>query len=190
VTGEEFGERKFTAEWKEDPQNTEYPGQCPPYLFIAYTSEHFKTANLKELHQIAVRATKQAGLKAYWVGCSCVASNDPKESDELEADVQRIADVIRGAHSIAIAMGRISETAGKTSLEPTLQVWGMRIWTFPEVLLAPSGKNITMYFRDSTEERTFSKMQLAQMVWEDSANARQLIDHFEGTTILSRLEPV
>ncbi|KAM3077360.1 hypothetical protein ACMFMG_006710 [Clarireedia jacksonii] len=189
ATGEEFAEAKITEQWKKDPQNTDYPRQCPPYLFIAYTCEHFKSKDdKKELNRIALRATKKAGLKAYWIGSSCLASTKPEDKEELEADVQRIADVVRGAHSMAIVIGTLSEATEETSLLPMLQAWGMRCWTFPEVLLAPSGKSITTYFRDSTEVFNLSKLQLAEKAWGDSVNARQLIDHFEGNVILSRLE--
>jgi hypothetical protein len=65
------------------------------------------------------------------------------------------------------------------------------MWTFPEVLLAPSGKPILVYPRGK-EHSSFevAKNQFAAQVWGDSAISRQLIDHYEGNLILSRLELV
>jgi hypothetical protein len=63
------------------------------------------------------------------------------------------------------------------------------MWTFPEVLLAPSGKPILVYARGE-EQSPYSvpKNQFAAQVWGDLATSRQLIDHYEGNLILSRLE--
>ena len=46
------------------------------YIFIAYTAEQFKTPeDLFVLHQIADAAARNAGVSAYWVGCSCMPEN-------------------------------------------------------------------------------------------------------------------
>lgn len=58
-----------------------------------------------------------------------------------------------------------------------LQQWGRRIWTFPEVLLAPSGKEISVYVRGSDLKQPIlvPKNQFAVQVWEDDAHvARQV----------------
>jgi hypothetical protein len=58
-----------------------------------------------------------------------------------------------------------------------LQQWGKRIWTFPEVLLAPAGKDIKVYSRgtDLMNPLTLAKNQFAVEVWkEDSHIARQV----------------
>lgn len=58
-----------------------------------------------------------------------------------------------------------------------LQQWGRRVWTFPEVLLAPSGKDISVYVRggDLTQPILVPKNQFAAQVWEDDAHvARQV----------------
>lgn len=58
-----------------------------------------------------------------------------------------------------------------------LQQWGNRIWTFPEILLAPAGKDIKVYLRDSDLMQPLSvpKNQFAARVWrEDAQVARQV----------------
>jgi hypothetical protein len=54
------------------------------YIFIAYTAEQFQsTEDLRILHQIADAAARNAGVMAYWVGCSCMP-----EADQLQEDVR------------------------------------------------------------------------------------------------------
>lgn len=71
-----------------------------------------------------------------------------------------------------------------------LQQWGKRVWTFPEVLLSPKGQPIRVYNAGSERYLEVEKNQFAQLVWPDKEVSRQLIDHYEGNLILSRLELV
>ncbi|KAF1917911.1 hypothetical protein BDU57DRAFT_555651 [Ampelomyces quisqualis] len=160
------------------------------YIFVAYTAEQFQsTEDLMVLHQIADAAARNAGATAYWVGCSCMP--DPSE---LTQDVYRICDIIRGAQSLIIAVSRPpNDMQGINTTDLMLQQWGQRIWTFPEVLLAPAGKEIKVYTRgsDFMQPIIVAKNQFAAKVWKNDAHiARQLIDHYEGNLILSQLELV
>jgi len=160
------------------------------YVFIAYTAEQFQnTEDLIALHKIADAAARNAGVMAYWIGCSCMP-----EPDQMQEDVYRICDVIRGAHSLAIAVGRPeNDSKGISTVDLMLQQWGQRIWTFPEILLAPAGKDVKVYMRgsDLLSPTPVAKNQFAAKVWKDDAHvARQLIDHYEGNMILSQLELV
>jgi hypothetical protein len=67
-----------------------------------------------------------------------------------------------------------------------------RLWTFPEVLLSAQGEPIKVYTRgtDLKSPLLLEKRQFAARVWQDSDISRQLIDHYEGTLLLSRLELV
>lgn len=162
----------------------DHAGESLDYLFIAYTAQQFShdsNDDKEALHVIAQRATKDAGLRAYWIGCSCMPNGR-----ELEQDVYRISDVIRGAKSLVIAVGP-SSTARTT--EQMLQQWGSRMWTYPEVLLCPES-SIKVYSRSSKGAKTLSKTQFATTVWTDGPVSRQLVDHYEGNLILSRLELV
>src|SRR5436309_548392 len=77
----------------------------PDYLFIAYTSQQFQgEKDLQALADLAERATRDAGLSAYWVGSSCLG-----RGKRLEEDVYRISDVVRGAKGLAIVVGHAPE---------------------------------------------------------------------------------
>jgi len=55
------------------------------YIFVAYTAEQFRNdEDLMALHQIADAAARNAGVMAYWVGCSCMP-----EPEQLEEDVSQ-----------------------------------------------------------------------------------------------------
>lgn len=162
------------------------PGRPLDYVFIAYTADQFShdsDADITVLHEIAKRATRDVGLNAYWVGCSCMP-----DEDEIEQDVYRISDVIRGAHSLIIAVGPSNKEL-TPSFDSQLDQWGKRMWTWPEVLLSP-GSSIKVYSRESKDIVTIAKRQFAQTVWKDAEVSRQLIDHYEGSIVLGRLELV
>lgn len=160
------------------------------YLFVSYTGLQFdrKSAeDLKALRQIAERATRNVGLQAYWTDLDCMPLED------LEEDVYRISDVVRGAHALAIALAPCSYDGKQlTSTIDLLRIWGTRMWTWPEVLLAPVGSPILVYTlgQDLYSPLELDKRNFAATVWDDAPDGRQLVDHYEGTLILSRLELV
>lgn len=169
----------------EDSNNNSWVGS---YLFIAYTAEQFSHSSeedMQALHTIAETATRAAGLPAYWVGCSCM----PDER-EMEDDVFRISDVIRGAAGLCIAVGPShGSSLSEKDTWDMLRQWGSRLWTFPEVLLSPKGAPVTVYRRGQLDSPlAVPKNQFAKHVWADAAVARQLVDHYEGNLTLSRLE--
>jgi len=52
------------------------------YVFIAYTAEQFQnTEDLIALHKIADAAARNAGVMAYWIGCSCMPEPDQMQED-------------------------------------------------------------------------------------------------------------
>ncbi|KAF4539923.1 3-hydroxyisobutyrate dehydrogenase [Lasiodiplodia theobromae] len=169
----------------EDSNNNSWVGS---YLFIAYTAEQFSHSSeedMQALHAIAETAARAAGLPAYWVGCSCM----PDER-EMEDDVFRISDVIRGSAGLCIAVGPShGSSLSEKDTWDMLRQWGSRLWTFPEVLLSPKGAPVTVYRRDQLDSPlAVPKNQFAKRVWADAAVARQLVDHYEGNLTLSRLE--
>jgi hypothetical protein len=185
VGDEQFGRRRLLSDWKNDPENLQHHMKCPEYVFVAYTSEHFTDSpqDVRALHEIATKATREAGLTAYWVGMSC------RDPGTLQDDVFRVSDVVRGTHSLVIAVGpgpRDSE--GQATMQSMLQHWGSRLWTFPEALLITFKRPIIVYRRGDETKLVLSKSQLTAMVWQDSAISRQLTDHYEGNLTLSRLE--
>ncbi|KAH8895364.1 hypothetical protein GQ53DRAFT_855744 [Thozetella sp. PMI_491] len=163
------------------------------YIFVAYSTKQFRhdlDADKRALHQIAEAAARALKIPAYWVAVSCM--QDPNEFD---VDIYRIADVLRGAHSMIIAVGQSnSKTAAEgASTDALLAEWGTRMWTFPEVLLSP-GQEIRVYTRsgdgDLRSPIVVSKNQFAGRVWGDfdAEYSRQLIDSYIGNLNLSRLE--
>ncbi|KAL9103385.1 MAG: hypothetical protein Q9163_001561 [Psora crenata] len=187
----DHGTPSKTVTWKEKHQGT------PEYIFVSYTSEQFPTSKEQLLlHGIGEHAARAAGVPAYWVGCSCLG-----EDDELEENVFRISDIIRGAHSLVIAVSQpYNTTYGNPAVDTLLGQWGKRVWTLPEILLSPSDRSILVYSR---EEGTAHPIELQETnfavcrelhkrnfadIWEDAPISRELLDHFEGTLILTQLE--
>lgn len=138
---------------------------------------------MEALHAIARRATKDAGLRAYWVGCSCM----PDER-EMEQDVYRINDVVRGARAVVIAIG-YNNCGGPNDDAELLRQWGSRMWTYPEVLLSPN-QDIKVFFRIGKRIRTIAKKNFAGEIWTDALTSRQLLDHYAHSLVLSQLELV
>jgi hypothetical protein len=163
----------------------------PDYLFIAYTTKQFQgDKDLQVLANLAERATRDAGLSAYWIGSSCLG-----QGKQLEEDVYRISDVVRGARGLAIIVGHAPEqrnTAEPVSTEQMLKSWGKSIWTLPEALLSPKGVPIRIYTRGFPDGAPMEllKANFARLAWDDARYTRQLMDHYEGSLILSPLELV
>ena len=114
--------------------------------------------------------------------------------EELSEDVNRICDVVRGTQKVVIVVGRsgVDDLPDRVTTEQLLKEWGTRMWCWPEVLLGPAHENVVVYTR-SVKPRTpllISKLNFAEQVWTDGAIARQLVDHYENTLSLSRLELV
>src|SRR4051794_25094612 len=63
---------------------------CPEYLFVAWRRSQFDTDSYEDtqtLHEIARRATEDAGLTCYWISENCLAP--PAEGRRLALDVSR-----------------------------------------------------------------------------------------------------
>ena len=161
------------------------------YLFLSYTGLQFNKdseEDMRVLRQVGETATRRAGLEAFWMDLDCMP-----DKKELEDDVHRISDVVRGAHSFAIAVGpSAGDTVQAGSTHKYLKIWGERMWTWPEVLLASPGSEILVYTRGQNPDAPLKvdKRNFPALVWDDAPIARQLMDHYEGTLGLSRLELV
>jgi hypothetical protein len=73
-----------------------------------------------------------------------------------------------------------------------LKSWGRSIWTLPEALLSPKGVPIRIYTRGFPDGAPMEllKANFARLAWDDAPHTRQLMDHYEGSLILSPLELV
>ncbi|KAJ5984402.1 hypothetical protein N7481_006501 [Penicillium waksmanii] len=165
-------------------------------ISIEEMNEHNRMADedIGELHHIGEDAARKAGVAAYWLAGSCMESeegNSPSD-DRYSKDVYRISDIVRGAHSLVVAIGPSREPSSEPSLNERemLRQLGERMWTFPEVLLSPTNQPITLYARHTGTMRNLSKRDFTNEAWGDTLTSRQLVDHYEGTIILSPLELV
>jgi hypothetical protein len=60
---------------------------CPAYVFVAYINHHFPgQEDVMKLHQIARKATRDAGLRCYWIGQNCLP-NDDSDYQKRSVDV-------------------------------------------------------------------------------------------------------
>ncbi|KAK9784459.1 hypothetical protein SCARD494_12808 [Seiridium cardinale] len=82
-----------------------------------------------------------------WVGASNLSGDDK----ELESDVYRISDVLRGAHSRVIAVGQSSTTIGDASTNDLLHQWGGLNRTLGKLELAVTALKC-IYTRETTQQ--------------------------------------
>lgn len=161
-------------------------GKAANYILVSYTSEQFKGEEEELLlHDVGEHAARAAGVPAYWVGCSCLG-----DESQVEENVWRISDIIRGSYSMAIVLAdRVP--GGNSSMDTLLEQWGTRVWTLPEVLLSPANQEILVYERGKSFDaptRIHKRHMAAKL--EDKELSRQLIEHYEGSLILGHLELV
>jgi hypothetical protein len=161
----------------------------PLMFFYRKQGEECSTsiADAKQLHKIARVAAREARVPAYWTD-QCCMSEIP---EEFSKDIYRISDVVRNAQSLVIILGESGGVQNKTRLELLIE-WGGRMWTFPEVLLAHPKKEILVYTRgQGNNPWRLTIMELAYQAWEvDRLRVRELINHYDNTLTLSRLELV
>jgi hypothetical protein len=173
-------------EWESTKGN----GKQLSYIFISFVSSQFRRESNEDrdsLHKIAQVAASQAGVPAYWIE-DCM----PQGLDEFRASVYRISDIVRGAHTVAIIVGQKRKDTREAGVETEelLREWGTSMWTLPEVLLAPIKRRIVVYTRgsDLSSPWKLSKSAFPSHVWGDGELTRSLVDHYDNTLVLSRLE--
>jgi hypothetical protein len=109
--------------------------------------------------------------------------------EEKDKEVYHISDVVRNAQGVSILL-KDSGVDTKSTRDLLIE-WGSRMWTFPEAILARPNRDILVYTRGQKKPRSFTRMELAFQAWEaDRLQVRELIDHYDGTLVLSRLELV
>ncbi|ATZ56860.1 hypothetical protein BCIN_14g00750 [Botrytis cinerea B05.10] len=194
----------------------------PNYIFVSYTRLQFYTIiagdpslpssinarrqaaaeqDMEMLIQFAIRATKTAGIGAFWIDYECIRPEEDEDPDKSIGEVYRICDIVRACHSMAIVVGpRFNFTnythdamEGRSDdLSNTktqwLRDWGSRLWTVPEALLCPGEHRISIYTPGVVEPELVAKRNLPGRVWDDAIALRQLIDHYESSIHLTKLE--
>ncbi|MCJ1423101.1 hypothetical protein MMC29_000982 [Sticta canariensis] len=160
------------------------------YVFVSYSSSQFSSDEDRVyLHRVGQHAARAAHVNAYWLGCSCLGSTKA----EVEQNVWRICDVVRAAFSLVIVLAdRANLATAKGEQHDLLRQWGSRVWTLPELLLSPEQDDIMIYTKDANPEMLKPDQQINRRnfprLWNDHSLMGQLIDHYEGSVILSPLE--
>ncbi|KAF8241489.1 hypothetical protein K440DRAFT_642222 [Wilcoxina mikolae CBS 423.85] len=167
------------------------------YIFVAYSTAQFNHASSEDMDillKVAEGAARCASVGAFWCAAFCIPG------EILEQDMYCMSNIIRGSDSLVIAVkppDNPHHLKDSGSSDPLVQ-WGKRMWTFPEGFLSPSHKDIQVYTVEisqhhptgavSTTLEVIAKRDFPHRVWSDAPEARQLMDHYLGTQILSRLE--
>lgn len=173
----------------------------------------FDRATLKKY---GIKAAHQAGLKAFWWDFECIRTTDGSTAATVNnLEVYRICEVARAAHSMVVLVGpTVDSKMPRTKIPPFsteayddwvaesgkmynpaaftewMQVWGSRLWTFPEILLVPPQRPVKVFAiggpspPEQWEKRNFA----SRSVWKDAKLVRQLIDHYESSIHLEPLE--
>ncbi|KAI0512604.1 hypothetical protein F5B22DRAFT_637654 [Xylaria bambusicola] len=178
------------------------------YVFVSYTRDQFCTYTRERLKkwelpateeeqedrqrlvQIGIRAALDAGVKAFWIDVFCMDDGSPSTMDS-----HRICDVARGAKSMVIALQDTIKTRAlglpTQEMDKLLQSWSSRLWTLPEMLLAPTRHDLKIYLLKNGVYYfdTIPKRNMAARAYpEDGALIRQLVDHFEASQQLTLTE--
>jgi hypothetical protein len=148
-------------------------------------------ADRQRLLEVGIQAARDAGVKAFWIDVYCM-----EDAEMAKMDSHRICDVARGAKSMVIAL---QDTVRNRALgQPAqtvaglLQSWSSRLWTLPEMLLAPTRHDLKIYLaRDGVQVcDTIPKRSMAARAYQgrDATLVRQLVDHFEASQQLTLTE--
>lgn len=197
-TAERQFERPCPIGWAEIKKSGSSTCRCKIVLFgfggstnLSGSKCVLNRTDADALHRISIIAAQQAEVSAYWTDQCCMSRNSDAEFSD---DVYRISDVVRASQKMIIVVGRTAcdTLPAADSTLSLLQEWASRMWTWPEILLAPAGRPITIYTRDTKTPTPIeiTKLNFAVQVFSDANIARQLIDHYEHTLGLSRLELV
>lgn len=217
-------ERRKVADWVK--QNADYPST--DFVFISYTRRHFlidpdskwrdkpepdeatkalycqqADADRTMVLAYGMEAARSAGKRAFWVDFECIQDEDSVVRGRVQsADVFRICDIVRAAHSLVVLVGtphdeREPGEAQQYVYDPAymdgwLQEWGTRLWTLPEVLLCSPERRVKLYAvgGPNPPEEIAKRNIASRSVWPDAKMVRQLVDHYESSIHLTPLELV
>lgn len=166
--------------------------------------KHFYQGDLRQLEVIGAIAARKAGLQAFWIDVKCVGKAETAAAGLDAYDSHRICDVARGSNRVVIAVKELVEqrilrpSEAPSTAEDLLCKWATRLWTLPEMLLAPTAHDLEVYYADRDGHggtrlwRPISKRNMAEIAYraypEDGEQVRQLVDHFESSVQLTQIE--
>lgn len=157
--------------------------------------------DLNQLCIIGAVAARKAGLHAFWIDVLCIPKAEKGTAGLNAQDSHRICDVARGSNRVVIAVKSLvrdrilhPSSAPETELR-LLQRWATRLWTLPEMLLAPTAHSLEVYYADPGANggiRSWDiipKRNMAELAYpDDGQRVRELVDHYESTVQLTQIE--
>ncbi|KAL8938798.1 MAG: hypothetical protein Q9216_003698 [Gyalolechia sp. 2 TL-2023] len=180
---------------------TESNGRTTPtdYVFVSFTGQQFpfNDANNAYLHAVGIHAARAIGVNAYWCCNSCLAKLIPQKEmteeskrrldQEKQQSVWNMSDIIRRARALVIVVSGPLDAQLKGQ---SLRQWGQRCWTMPELLLYTGSDPIFVYekIKSLDDRRSIPRRELWNKSWSETAYSGQLIDHYEGSLLLTPLE--
>ncbi|KAF3763154.1 hypothetical protein M406DRAFT_73783 [Cryphonectria parasitica EP155] len=160
--------------------------------------------DLEQLCTIGAVAARKAGLYAFWIDVLCISKAGKGTAGLNVHDSHRICDVARGANRMVIAVKdlvsdrlRLPGSPAKMPLPEMelLQRWATRLWTLPEMLLAPTIHDLEVYRAEQGANggvrswATIRKRNMAEVAYPDDGDrVRELVDHFESSVHLTQIE--
>ncbi|KAJ5893837.1 hypothetical protein N7495_005528 [Penicillium taxi] len=186
-----------TGEWvvrKTVDLRDQRTGMLRPYIFLSFSRANYIGKGESEMrqffYQVAEKTLEHENLNrrdaeeppmdAFWWDLDCVSPSDPMDitPDQLAEssrtkDVNSICDAVRCARRVYVVL---PDDSSNTKL-----VWGQRIWTLPEVLLA-TGK-IRYCFKDPNIKDGVMQIldvtltDMYESFWPGSASRSQLCDN-------------
>ncbi|KAJ2998825.1 hypothetical protein NUW58_g209 [Xylaria curta] len=145
----------------------------------------------QRLLEVGIQAAHDAGVKAFWIDVYCM-----DDAEARKMDSHRICDVARGAKSMVIALQDTVRSRALAqpaqAVDELLQNWSSRLWTLPEMLLAPTRHDLKIYLARGGVKfcDTIPKRSMAARAYRgrDATLVRQLVDHFEASQQLTLTE--
>ncbi|KAI1778827.1 hypothetical protein F4818DRAFT_230421 [Hypoxylon cercidicola] len=171
---------------------TDTQGRPPPsYLFCSHSWGEEKkgtpeyTAATDRKRRIAQMVAEKEGFEAFWIDQDCFTE---EKGQRLSYDIYTICDLVRGSAQVAVIPSEDSEAERR--------IWGRRMWTFMEGLLAP--RDAILFCHDDGTVDRLHKVEAAERYWsEDVENedpieggnpVRLLAEHLTGLVTLTKLE--
>lgn len=162
---------KATGQWvprKTVELRDKKTGMLQPYIFLSFSRANYLDKTNEELrkmfylvadrmleHENARRDPQEPPIEAFWADVDCVSSDTSNPVGGTESkctrDVNTICDAVRCAQRVYIVLPSDSEDDKR--------IWGNRIWTFPEVLLAAT--KIRYCFTHAASEALFTPHEVA-----------------------------
>ncbi|KAL5114122.1 hypothetical protein ACEQ8H_008006 [Pleosporales sp. CAS-2024a] len=169
---------------------TRRSGVSGGYVFVSYTRAQFQTYRPFQPPEERKHDSESAKQS---IDVLCLGDVEAKH------DSHRICDIARACDRMVIALkddyqGRYDGAYPKP-IDALLQSWASRLWTVPELLLAPTRHDFAIYHiragdvsSKTMPAEVIPKRNMAERAYHNGALVRQLVDHFESNLVLTQTE--